>query len=264
MNILKVSNLTKTYRVAVRNSGLKNAFKSFIKKEYNEVKAVEDISFELKKGEIVGLIGPNGAGKSTTIKMLTGILKPDSGNIKVLGMNPSEDRVKYVKNIGVVFGQKSQLWWDIPAEDSFDLLKEIYKIPDKLYENNKNELVSILHLEEIIKKPVRQLSLGERMKCELVASLLHNPKILFLDEPTLGLDVIARKELWKVIYELKGKITIILTTHYMEEAESLSDRIGIMANGNIVEVGTSKELINKTKAKNFEDAFVSIATGGEL
>lgn len=136
MNILKVSNLTKTYRVAVRNSGLKNAFKSFIKKEYNEVKAVDDISFELKKGEIVGLIGPNGAGKSTTIKMLTGILKPDSGNIKVLGMNPSEDRVKYVKNIGVVFGQKSQLWWDIPAEDSFDLLKEIYKIPDKLYENN--------------------------------------------------------------------------------------------------------------------------------
>ena len=126
MNILKVSNLTKTYRVAVRNSGLKNAFKSFIKKEYNEVKAVDDISFELKKGEIVGLIGPNGAGKSTTIKMLTGILKPDSGNIKVLGMNPSEDRVKYVKNIGVVFGQKSQLWWDIPAEDSFDLLKEIF------------------------------------------------------------------------------------------------------------------------------------------
>ena len=138
MNILKVSNLTKTYRVAVRNSGLKNAFKSFIKKEYNEVKAVDDISFELKKGEIVGLIGPNGAGKSTTIKMLTGILKPDSGNIKVLGMNPSEERVKYVKNIGVVFGQKSQLWWDIPAEDSFDLLKEIYKIPDKLYEDNKN------------------------------------------------------------------------------------------------------------------------------
>ena len=151
MNILKVSNLTKTYKVAVRNSGLKNAFKSFIKKEYNEVKAVDDISFELKKGEIVGLIGPNGAGKSTTIKMLTGILKPDSGNIKVLGMNPSEDRVKYVKNIGVVFGQKSQLWWDIPAEDSFDLLKEIYKIPDKLYEDNKNELVSILHLEKIIK-----------------------------------------------------------------------------------------------------------------
>ena len=121
MNILKVSNLTKTYKVAVRNSGLKNAFKSFIKKEYSEVKAVDDISFELKKGEIVGLIGPNGAGKSTTIKMLTGILKPDSGNIKVLGMNPSEERVKYVKNIGVVFGQKSQLWWDIPAEDSFDL-----------------------------------------------------------------------------------------------------------------------------------------------
>ena len=127
MNILKVSNLTKKYKVAIRNSGLKNAFKSFLKKEYNEVKAVDDISFELKKGEIVGLIGPNGAGKSTTIKMLTGILKPDSGKIKALGMNPYDDRVKYVKNIGVVFGQKSQLWWDIPAEDSFDLLKEILR-----------------------------------------------------------------------------------------------------------------------------------------
>ena len=151
MNILKVSNLTKTYKVAVRNSGLKNAFKSFIKKEYNEVKAVDDISFELKKGEIVGLIGPNGAGKSTTIKMLTGILKPDSGNIKVLGMNPSEDRVKYVKNIGVVFGQKSQLWWDIPAEDSFDLLKEIYDNQIEI-EKKKDETTKNLNQIEMLRK----------------------------------------------------------------------------------------------------------------
>lgn len=259
MNILKVSNLTKTYKVAVRNSGLKNAFKSFIKKEYNEVKAVDDISFELKKGEIVGLIGPNGAGKSTTIKMLTGILKPDSGNIKVLGMNPSEDRVKYVKNIGVVFGQKSQLWWDIPAEDSFDLLKEIYKIPDKLYENNKNELVSILHLEKIIKKPVRQLSLGERMKCELVASLLHNPKILFLDEPTIGLDAVSKVIVRNFIKDINKKknVTIILTTHDMRDIESLANRLIIIGKGKKLYDGDIKDIKEKYIKNKIVEIFFS-------
>ncbi len=259
MNILKVSNLTKTYKVAVRNSGLKNAFKSFIKKEYNEVKAVDDISFELKKGEIVGLIGPNGAGKSTTIKMLTGILKPDSGNIKVLGMNPSEDRVKYVKNIGVVFGQKSQLWWDIPAEDSFDLLKEIYKIPDKLYENNKNELVSILHLEEIIKKPVRQLSLGKRMKCELVASLLHNPKILFLDEPTIGLDAVSKVIVRNFIKDINKKknVTIILTTHDMRDIESLANRLIIIGKGKKLYDGDIKDIKEKYIKNKIVEIFFS-------
>lgn len=192
MDIIQVKDLSKEYKIVRRDSGIKNAFRSFIKREYRIVRAVDKVSFSIKKGEIVGYIGPNGAGKSTTIKMLSGILKPDEGIINIMGMDPTVDRIKYVKEIGVVFGQKSQLWWDIPAEDSFDLLKDIYKIPDDEYEKNKQELVKILHLEEIIKSPVRQLSLGERMKCELVASLLHSPKILFLDEPTIGLDAIVR------------------------------------------------------------------------
>ena len=191
--------------------------------------------------------------------MLTGILKPDSGNIKVLGMNPSEDRVKYVKNIGVVFGQKSQLWWDIPAEDSFDLLKEIYKIPDKLYENNKNELVSILHLEEIIKKPVRQLSLGERMKCELVASLLHNPKILFLDEPTIGLDAVSKVIVRNFIKDINKKknVTIILTTHDMRDIESLANRLIIIGKGKKLYDGDIKDIKEKYTKNKIVEIFYS-------
>ena len=264
MSIIRVDNLKKEFKIIDKDSGLTNAFKSIFKRKYKYIKAVDDISFEIDKGEIVGYIGPNGAGKSTTIKMLTGILKPDSGNVVVDGFNPFKDRIKYVKEIGVVFGQKSQLWWDIPVEESFLLLKEIYKISDQEYKKIKEELVDLLGLKDLLKTPVRQLSLGQRMRAEIAASLIHSPKILFLDEPTLGLDVIARKELWKVIEGLKGSKTIILTTHYMEEAEALSDRIGIMANGDLIDVGTAKELIKKTKAKNFEDAFVSIATGGEL
>ena len=181
MELLECKNLCKSYKITKRNSGFVNALKSFFKREYNIINAVEDVTFTIGKGEIVGYIGPNGAGKSTTIKMLSSILKPDSGKILVNGMDPFADRIKYVKEIGVVFGQKSQLWWDIPAIDSFDLLKEIYKISDSEYIKTRDELVSMLGIEEIIKMPVRQLSLGQRMKCELVASLLHNPKILFLE-----------------------------------------------------------------------------------
>lgn len=247
MNVIEVSNLSKKYKVAIRESGLKNALKSFLKKKYKEVKAVDNISFKIKKGEIVGYIGPNGAGKSTTIKMLTGILKPNEGKIVSLGMDPSIDRVEYVKNIGVVFGQKSQLWWDIPAEDSFDLLKEIYKIPDKLYDDNKNELVKILKLEEIIKKPVRQLSLGERMKCELVASLLHNPEILFLDEPTIGLDAVSKVTVRNFIKEINKRrnVTIILTTHDMVDIESLTDRLIIIGKGKMLYDGSMKDIKKK-------------------
>ena len=192
MDIINVKNLCKTYKVSKRDSGFKNALKAFFKREYRYIKAVQDVSFTIRKGEIVGYIGPNGAGKSTTIKMLSGILKPDSGTMIINGMDPVKDRVKYVKEIGVVFGQKSQLWWDIPAIESFDLLKEIYKIPDDEYKKTRDELIKLLNLQEIVKMPVRGLSLGERMKCELVASLLHNPKILFLDEPTIGLDAISK------------------------------------------------------------------------
>ena len=247
MDIIEVKDLSKEYKIVRRDSGIKNAFRSFIKREYRIVRAVDKVSFSIKKGEIVGYIGPNGAGKSTTIKMLSGILKPDEGIINIMGMDPTVDRIKYVKEIGVVFGQKSQLWWDIPAEDSFDLLKDIYKIPDDEYEKNKQELVKILHLEEIIKSPVRQLSLGERMKCELVASLLHSPKILFLDEPTIGLDAISKvivRDFIKKINKLK-KITVILTTHDMADIESLTDRLIMIGHGKKLYDGSVKDIKKK-------------------
>lgn len=233
MDIINVKGLCKSYMVAKRDSGFKNALKSFFKRDYKIIKAVQDVTFTIKEGEIVGYIGPNGAGKSTTIKMLAGILKPNSGEIIIDKMNPVTDRKKYVKEICAVFGQKSQLWWDIPAIESFDLLKEIYKIPDDKYVKTRDELVSLLGLEEIIKVPVRGLSLGERMKCELVASLLHNPKILFLDEPTIGLDAISKvivRDFIKKINKEK-KVTVILTTHDMADIESLANRVIVIGSG---------------------------------
>lgn len=262
MDIIQVKDLSKEYKIVRRDSGIKNAFKSFIKREYRIVRAVDKVSFSIKKGEIVGYIGPNGAGKSTTIKMLSGILKPDEGIINIMGMDPTVDRIKYVKEIGVVFGQKSQLWWDIPAEDSFDLLKDIYKIPDDEYEKNKQELVKILHLEEIIKSPVRQLSLGERMKCELVASLLHSPKILFLDEPTIGLDAISKvivRDFIKKINKLK-KITVILTTHDMADIESLTDRLIMIGHGKKLYDGS----VNDIKKKYSNEKIVEVIYEGIL
>ena len=233
MDIINVKNLCKSYKVVKRDSGFKNALKSFFKREYKIIRAVDDISFTIGKGEIVGYIGPNGAGKSTTIKMLSGILKPDSGEITINGMNPTEDRIKYVKEIGVVFGQKSQLWWDIPAIESFDLLRDIYKVPDDEYIKTRDELIDLLELHEIVKKPVRQLSLGERMKCELIASLLHNPKILFLDEPTIGLDAISKVIVRDFIkkFNKDKKVTVILTTHDMADIESLASRVIVIGNG---------------------------------
>ena len=233
MKGIYVESLSKSYKVSKRNSGLKNAIKSFFKRDYDIIRAVNNVTFTINEGEIVGYIGPNGAGKSTTIKMLAGILRPDSGKIRINGMDPFSDRIKYVKSIGVVFGQKSQLWWDIPAIDSFDLLKDIYKIPDDEYIKTRDELVGLLSLEDIIKKPVRQLSLGERMKCELVASLLHSPKILFLDEPTIGLDAISKVIVRDFIKKInrEKKVTVILTSHDMADIESLANRVIVIGNG---------------------------------
>jgi len=227
MSFIKVENLNKQFKIVDKESGLANSFKALFKRKYKYIQAVDNVSFEIEKGEIVGYIGPNGAGKSTTIKMLTGILKPDSGFVEVDGFNPFNDRVKYVKNIGVVFGQKSQLWWDIPLEESFLLLKDIYKVNDKDYLKVKEELVELLGLDDLLKTPVRQLSLGQRMRAEIAAALIHSPKILFLDEPTIGLDAVSKLAVRKFIKEINEKknVTIILTSHDMTDIEALTNRI---------------------------------------
>lgn len=247
MSFITVKDLTKTFRVQRRNSGFKNALKAFFKRNYTTIYAVDHVSFEISEGEIVAYIGPNGAGKSTTIKMLTGILKPDDGTCLINGINPFEDRIKYVSQIGVVFGQKSQLWWDIPVEDSFDLLKDIYKIKEEQYQKIKAELTKMLDLKDILKTPVRQLSLGQRMRCEIAASLLHSPKILFLDEPTIGLDAVSKVAVRKFIKEInqKKKVTIILTSHDMSDIEALTNRVIVIGHGKKLYDGS----INSIKKK---------------
>jgi len=267
MHQIVVKDLSKTFKVYIRDAGLKNAVKAFFKRDYKEIKAVNKVSFEIKKGEIVGYIGPNGAGKSTTIKMLTGILKPDSGTINVAGYDPFKDRIKYVKNIGVVFGQKSQLWWDIQVKDSFLLLKDIYKIEDKVFEDNLKELTELLNLEKFLNTPVRQLSLGERMRCEIAASLLHNPKILFLDEPTIGLDAVSKVQVRKFIKEInkKRKVTIILTSHDMADIELLAERLIVIGHGCILYDGTFNGIKKKfSKHKNLEILFKKMTSIPEL
>ena len=230
-------------------------------KKYKDKVAVNGINLQIKEGELFALLGVNGAGKTTTIKMLSGLILPTSGDITIENMDMKKDTLK-IKEILNVSPQETAIAPNLTVKENLEFMAGVYQIKDK--EKKINELVKQFKLDEVLKKKAKTLSGGWQRKVSIAISLINDPKILFLDEPTLGLDVIARKELWKVIEDLKGKKTIILTTHYMEEAESLSDRIGIMANGNLVDIGTSKELIKKTKTKNIEDAFVSIATGGEL
>lgn len=239
-----VDNLRKTFKIPKRNSGLKNALKSVVHREYNVVNALEGVSFSIDEGELVGYIGPNGAGKSTTVKILSGILVPDSGTCKVNGRVPWKQRVEHVKNIGVVFGQRTQLWWDLPVIDSFELLRDIYKVPQKSYSQKLEELVELLDLKEFINSPVRQLSLGQRMRSELAASLLHSPSILFLDEPTIGLDAISKLAVRKFIKKLNQKkgVTVILTTHDMDDIEALCSRVVVIGKGSILSDGTLDDL----------------------
>lgn len=247
MSFISVKNLCKTFKVVKRKSGLLASIKSFFKREYKYIEAVKNVSFEIKKGEIVGYIGPNGAGKSTTIKMLSGILIPSSGTIKVGGMIPSKERKKYVSNIGVVFGGRSQLMWDIPAIDTFELLKSIYKIDQKKYEKNSQELINLLKIEEVVKMPVRQLSLGQRMRCEIAAALLHEPEVLFLDEPTIGLDAVSKKVVRDFILKINKEknTTIILTTHDMNDIEALAKRIILIGKGEVLYDGSLKKIKEK-------------------
>ena len=232
MPIIEVKNLSKHYKTYKRGSGFKETVKSFFKRQSVLVKAVDDISFDIEKGEICGILGPNGAGKSTSIKMLCGALFPTSGSINVNGFNPSADRKKYVNEIGAVFGQKSQLIWDIPPIDSFNMNKAIYGVSDKDFDARLKELSELFEVDEIMHKPTRVLSLGERMKCEFIMAMLHEPKIVFLDEPTIGLDVIAKRKIRDFIREMNKKgTTFILTTHDLEDVEQLADNVIIINHG---------------------------------
>ncbi len=249
--MIEVKHLSKTFRVNRRNAGFSEAFKALFHREFECIKALDDISFNIMDGEMVGYIGPNGAGKSSTIKVLSGILTPDQGSCIINGRIPWKERTAHVNEIGVVFGQRSQLWWDVPVIDSYELLRDIYRIPIQLYNNNLEELVSLLHLEQIIRTPARQLSLGQRMRCEIAASLLHSPKILFLDEPTIGLDAISKIAVRDFILERNRthKTTVILTTHDMQDIESLTKRIILIGKGNILLDG-SLEDIRKQSSRN--------------
>lgn len=245
--MIKVHGLSKAYQVAKRSSGVKQAVKALFRREYKIVEALNDISFTIEPGEIVGYIGPNGAGKSTTIKVMSGILVPDSGTCTVMGYTPWKDRVAYVKNIGVVFGQRSQLWWDVPVIDSFDLLRDIYKVPEQEYRSTLALLTETLELQEIIQMPVRQLSLGQRMRCEIAASLLHSPSVLFLDEPTIGLDAVSKiavRRFIRTINEEKG-VTVILTTHDMNDIEALANRIILIGKGKLLYDGSLSAIRNQ-------------------
>ncbi|MFB0847455.1 ABC transporter ATP-binding protein [Paenibacillus oleatilyticus] len=245
MNLaIDVHRLRKEFKVQKNREGLKGAVRDLFRREYNQVAAVKDISFQIPQGEICGYIGENGAGKSTTIKMLTGILVPTSGDIRVGGFVPYKEREKFVRNIGVVFGQRSQLWWDIGVIESFQLLKKVYRVPDAEYRSRMDELVERLQLGELLNRPVRKLSLGQRMRCELAASLIHNPEILFLDEPTIGLDIMVKTEIREFLKSMNKRYgtTILLTTHDLQDIEALCSRVIMLDDGRIIYDGGLEEL----------------------
>lgn len=245
--VIEVKNLKKFYKVHQKDPGLSGSLKAFFKREYKQVEAVNDISFEIKAGELVGFIGPNGAGKTTTLKTLSGLLYPTSGKVKVLGFTPWERKHQFQKQFSLVMGQKNQLWWDLPASESFLLNKEIYGVSDTDFKRTLDELVEILEVQEFLKVQVRKLSLGQRMKMELIAALIHSPKILFLDEPTIGLDVVMQKKLRDFIkeYNKRFNATIILTSHYMEDVKQLCERVIVIDHGRILFDGKLDDIIKK-------------------
>jgi len=267
MNAIEVDQLRKQFKVQRNREGLAGAFKDLFKRQYTEVAAVKDISFAIPQGEICGYIGENGAGKSTTIKMLTGILVPTSGKLRVNGYVPYEEREKFVREIGVVFGQRSQLWWDIGVIESFQLLRKIYRVPEAEYRRRLNELVERLQLGDLLSRPVRKLSLGQRMRCELVASLLHNPKILFLDEPTIGLDIVVKTEIREFLKQLNREhgTTILLTTHDLQDIEALCSRVIMLDDGRVIYDGGLDELKTRwSKGREIRFQFASPVDAGRL
>lgn len=247
MPLIEVRNLRKYYQVHQKEPGLSGSIKSLFNRKYHDVKAVDGVSFEIGEGELVGFIGPNGAGKTTTLKVLSGLLYPTSGNVSVLGYTPWERKPAFQKQFSLVMGQKNQLWWDLPAMESFILNKEIYEVPDAQFKTTLDELVDLLEVKDFLKIQVRKLSLGQRMKMELIAALIHSPKILFLDEPTIGLDVVMQKKMRDFIreYNRRFKATIILTSHYMDDVKELCDRVVIIDKGTLLFDGKLDEIIKK-------------------
>lgn len=247
MNIISVKNLNKRYEYYRKSSGLWNSVKSLFHREKLFVEAVKDISFQINEGEFVGFLGPNGAGKTTTLKMLSGILYPTSGEATVLGYIPSKRQPVFQKQFALVMGQKNQLWWDLPAMESFLLNQAIYEVPEEQFRATLNELTELLDIKDILDIPVRKLSLGQRMKCELAAALLHSPKVLFLDEPTIGLDVVSQNNIREFLkkYNKEKKITIILTSHYMEDVAALCERVVIINHGQMMYDGSLRALIDE-------------------
>ena len=247
MSLIKAEDLNKTFKIYNQGEGLKGYLKSFISRDYREVHAVEGLNLDIDEGEMIGYIGSNGAGKSTTVKMLTGILEPSSGSIEVDGRDPQKERKKNAMNIGVVFGQKTQLWWDLPVKESFRLLKEIYEVSDEEYDERIEEFDGVLQLSEFWDQPVRKLSLGQKMRCELAASFLHHPKIVYLDEPTIGLDVAVKERIRDFIKKMNEQedITVMLTTHDIDDIEDLCDRIVVLDEGRKIYDGQLDSLVDR-------------------
>jgi ABC-2 type transport system ATP-binding protein len=248
--IIRAHDLTKSYRVSERNAGLGAALKSLVHRKTREVQAVDSICFDIARGEIVGFLGPNGAGKTTTLKMLSGLLYPSHGSASVLGFTPSKREPAYLKQITLVMGQRNQLFWDLPAVDTFELNRAIYRIPLAEYERNLDELIALLDLEPLLTKPIRNLSLGERMKCEIAGAILHRPKVLFLDEPTIGLDLTAQRRIRDFLldYNFRNGATILLTSHYMADVEALCKRVILIHQGHLIYDGDLEALRTRFSA----------------
>jgi ABC-2 type transport system ATP-binding protein len=245
--IISVDHLQKYYNVHQKEAGFAGSLKSLFNRKYYEAKAVDDISFSIDEGELIGFIGPNGAGKTTTLKCLSGLLYPTAGKVDVLGFTPFERKHQFLKQISLVMGQKNQLWWDLPAIDSFLLNKEIYEVSDAAYKKTLDDLTELLEVQDILHVQVRKLSLGQRMKCELIAALIHSPKVLFLDEPTIGLDVVMQQKLRDFVkeYNKQYNATILLTSHYMKDVEQLCERIIIIDHGKILYDGKLANIVKK-------------------
>ena len=247
MSIIEIKDLSKTYKVYQKKEGLWQSVRGLFHREYRDVNAVRDVNLTVEEGEFVAFLGPNGAGKTTTLKLLSGVITPTNGSAKVMGHVPWKRENEYRRQFALVMGQKNQLWWDLPAQESFRLHQHIYGIPVDQFQKTQDELTELLDVKRLLNQPVRELSLGERMKMELIAALLHSPRVLFLDEPTIGLDVVAQHNIQQFLkyYQQERKITILLTSHYMQDIEALCERVVIIANGTIQYDGSLSGILDE-------------------